>query len=52
MRYQIPTKAKSKKLKKIKLGLIELVISECLGRLNIIIIRIGVKFSRWWSHES
>jgi len=47
IRYQIPTNARSKKLKKIKLGLIEFVISDCLGRLNIIIIRIGVKFKRW-----
>lgn len=47
IRYQIPTNARSKKLKKIKLGLIEFVILDCLGRLNIIIIRIGVKFKRW-----
>lgn len=47
IRYQVPTNAKSKKLKKIKLGLIERVIFECLGRVNIIIIRIGVKFKRW-----
>ncbi len=46
MRYHIPTKARSKKLKKYKLNLIEFVISEDLDKLNIIIIKIGVKLSK------
>jgi hypothetical protein len=48
-----PIKARSRKLKKIKLGLMYfLAISDWRGKLNKIIINKGVKFSKWWSQES
>jgi hypothetical protein len=46
IRYQIPTNARSKKLKKNKLNLIDSVNFEVRVKLKIIMIKIGVKFSK------
>lgn len=42
-----PIKARSKKLKKIRLGLIYFLVKfDCLGKLNKIIINKGIKFNK------
>ena len=52
-RKKSPMNARSKKLRKIILGLNTFSVKfECLGKLNKIIINKGIKINKWWSQVS